>query len=1011
MFPDDAGEPFQRVVPVDSARPQLDVRDEAPTPDRLATAARHPFDVTAELPMRAVLWRDPDGGPAVLLVVVHHIAADEWSAGLLLRDLGVALAARRDGRAPSWSPPAVQYADYALWQRRLAGAGAEGQAAPDDEIAYWVDVLRGAPEELDIPADRPRPAAASHRGGTVPFSVPPALHDAVCRMARASGATVFMVLHAAVAALLTRLGAGTDLPIGIPVAGRCDEALDEVVGLFVNTVVLRTDTSGDPTFAELVGRVRATALAAFEHDDAPFERVVEAVAPARSLARHPLFQVMLVHHRLGERELELAGLRAEPLDVELGVAKVDLSVYLVEQPGGGIDGRLEYSADLFDAATAERLAARLASVLEQAVTCPQTPIGDIDVLVAGERARLAEAEGATRVDVPGEPLDRLLAGVAGAAPDAPAVVYGKRVVTYAELEASADRLARVLAARGAGPERVVAVAVPRSPELVVALLAVLKSGAAYLPLDLDYPAQRITSMLADASPLCVVTTGATRQGLPRGCNVPCVDVDGPPGEETGGPLTVSRAGAGRAAYVIYTSGSTGRPKGVVVEHTALVNFLLAMRERFLLERGDRVLAVTTVGFDIAALELYLPLLCGATVVLTDADSGRDPAALVDLVEGAGVTVVQATPTLWDALLTGRRPRLPGVRMLVGGEPLSGALARRMTGCGGDVTNLYGPTETTVWSSAADVGPGAGDPPIGGPIANTVLHVLDRRLRPVADGVVGELYIAGEGLARGYLGLPGVTAGRFVANPFGAPGTRLYRTGDLVRRRADGELAFVGRGDSQVKVRGFRIELGEVEAVLGTHPGVGEVRTVVRDDGGNRRLVAYVVPRPGRGPAPDELRAHAAAALPGYMVPAAVVHLDRLPLTPNGKLDRAALPPPDFAPVSSRPPTTGRERALAELFAATLGVEAVGADDGFFDLGGDSISSVRLVARAREAGIVITPRDVFEHQTVAALAANATAAGPAASDGGVVSKAPLVTMVDGELDDLASGLGLPAGSNP
>ncbi|MBW3614027.1 MAG: amino acid adenylation domain-containing protein [Actinobacteria bacterium] len=1008
VFPDEGGEPLQRVLLAEQARPTLEVRTvDGGLAAELAAAARQPFHLADEIPLRAWLFRPPSGDEEVLLVVVHHIAADEWSVGPLVRDLGTALVARCAGQPPPWAPLPVQYADYTLWQREVLGDGADAASPLSHQLEFWAETLRGGPEQLDLPVDRPRPPVASHRGATVRFCVPAALHERAQSLARRSGASVFMVVHAALAALLTRLGAGTDIPIGTPVAGRGDDVLDDLVGFFVNTVVLRTDTSGDPSFSELLSRVRRVDLAAFDHQDAPFEQVVEALTPARSLARHPLFQVMLVHHHGHRQGAQVGGLRAGPDEVDLGVAKVDLTLYVTEEPGaGGIEGHLEYSTDLFEPATAEALAQRLLRVLEAAVAEPDQPIGEIDVLLAGERARLQAERTPTATPVPEATLPELLAARASASPDATALVCGDDRLSYADLRARATRLARALAAQGAGPEQVVAVALPRSPELVVALLAVLESGAAYLPLDLDYPADRIAYMLRDADPLCLLTTAAVAERLPAGDGTPRLLIEELPAD---GPVESPlrcRASVGNAAYVIYTSGSTGRPKGVVVEHGSLVNFLLAMQDRFTLGAGDRLLAVTTVGFDIAGLELYLPLLAGATVVLAERAVALDPEALLALIARHGVTALQATPTLWQALVGEGRPALEEMQILVGGEALPAALAERMRACGGRVTNLYGPTETTIWSTAADVGADPGAPPIGEAIRNTTLHVLDARLRPVPVGVRGELYIGGAGLARGYLGRPGLTAERFVADPFDHPGSRMYRTGDLVRRRRDGALEYLGRADHQVKVRGFRIELGEIETVLGSHPGVTEGRVVVREDRpGHPQLVAYLVAEGDRRPAPEELRSHLSATLPDYMVPAAFVIVDALPLTPNGKLDRGALPPPDFAAGRGRAPRTERERLLAAVFAEVLGVPDASAEDSFFDLGGDSIASIRLVAAARHAGFAITPRDVFEHKTVEALALHAGVLGPTTT---VVdtpaSPPPLVSIGRDELDELGVGLG-------
>ncbi|MEQ7005673.1 amino acid adenylation domain-containing protein [Actinopolymorpha sp. B17G11] len=1095
VFVEADGHAYQRVLPEAEARALVQLRtvDDATSAgeslpdawtDRLREAARYAFDLAHELPIRAWLfWAGPD--TQVLLLLVHHIAADEWSARPLLRDLATAYEARSQRRPPGWSRLPVQYADYTLWQRRLLGF--EDGRAPagtigGDQLGYWTETLRDLPEELDLPTDRPRPAVASYRGARVPVDVPPALHAHIRAVARRHGVTSFMVLHAALAVLLTRLGAGTDVPIGTPVAGRPDAALDELVGFFVNTLVLRTDTSGDPTFAELMGRVRRCDVAAFDNQDVPFERVVDALNPVRSAARHPLFQVLLVHQQHAGGDLALPGVGSEPVPVDVGVAKVDLTLYLSERAGrGGVYGALEYSTDLFDEATARALVERLLRVLESVTARPDDPIGTSDLLLPAERTRLATAAAATTVRVPDATLPELLAGQARRTPAATAVTCGGVDLSYADLDARSSRLARVLASHGAGPERIVAVALPRGIDLVVGLLAVLKSGAAYLPLDPDLPGERIATMVADAAPVCVLTSTTSTVRLPdtmpirpllidqapldrvAGADIDAdeghidaddghadaddghADADGGHADADGGHADAGdrdgdpvRASGANAAYVIYTSGSTGKPKGVVVSHAALVNFLLSMRERFALDGSDRLLAVTTVGFDIAGLELYLPLLVGAAVVIAEPATVRDPAALWDLADRSGATVMQATPTLWRAFLAdrpeGRVPvvggpapesgAVPRLRILVGGEALPASLATELVKCGRRVTNLYGPTETTIWSTAADLTPvdnpgdnsvdSPGDtaaevlreaPAIGHPIWNTQAYVLDRGLREVPDGVTGELYLGGAGLARGYLHRPGLSAERFVANPFGPPGTRMYRTGDLVRRRADGALDYLGRTDDQVKVRGHRIELGEVESALAAHPGVGEARVVVREDRpGQRHLVGYVVPRRPGAVSLKDLRAGVAARLPDAMVPAAFVLLDALPLTAGGKLDRNALPAPDFGAIAERgsarrAATTDTERTLAAIFADVLGLAEVGADDGFFELGGDSITSIQVVSRARKAGLSLSARDVFEHRTVAALARHATPHQEV-----VASAPPAIALAPDELaefeDDLA-----------
>ena len=959
LFVEREGRPGQRILA--TAEFALDVRQvcEADVAGAIATEVRRGFDLAGEPPIRATLFQ-LGADEHVLLLVLHHIASDGWSLAPLGRDLSTAYAARHDGVPPGWTPLPVQYADYALWQRDVLGAEQDPTSPIVAQLEYWRRTLAGLPEELDLPTDRPRPAAASYTGGAVEFRLDQRLHDGLLELARAKQVSLFMVLQAALAALLTRLGAGTDIPIGTPVAGRTDDALDDLVGCFLNTLVLRTDTSGDPTFGELLSRVRQTNLDAYANADLPFERLVEVLNPARSLARHPLFQTMLVLQNTPNVSIDLPGLHVTRESDGAQVAKFDLLCDFTEREAG-IDGRLEFSADVFDAATAEMLVARLVRLLGAVVADPDRPIVTLDILSPGERDTVVRRWNDTARRVSARSVVELFEDRVAATPDHVAVSATGAELSYAELNARANRLAHHLIAHGAGPERYVALALPRTADLLVALLAVLKSGAAYLPLDPDYPAERIDYMLGDAAPVL------TLRELP--------DVAGHPDTDPAVGIAPDSP-----AYVIYTSGSTGRPKGVVIPHAALVNFLGSMAELFHLDATSRLLAVTTIAFDIAALEMYLPLLSGGTVVLAEKDVVTDPAALVALVADSGATIMQATPSLWQAVVSTHPEGLRGLRMLVGGEALPPALAGTMRELAADVTNLYGPTETTIWSTAARLDDRPGAPTIGRPIWNTQAYVLDGALQPVPPGLPGELYLAGSGLARGYHQRKGLTAERFVADPFGPPGARMYRTGDLSRWGADGNLEYLGRVDFQVKVRGHRIELGEIETALAGHPDITQAVVVVREDGpGTSHLVGYVL---GAAADPAALREHVAASLPEYMVPSAVVVLEAFPLTPNGKLDRKALPKPDWpgtATRSSRAPRTPTEELLCTLFADVLGVPVIDIDDDFFTLGGHSLLAIRLISRTRSVfGTELKLRHLFEAPTVARLAVVLGSAGAAVS---------------------------------
>ncbi|MFD9574668.1 amino acid adenylation domain-containing protein [Streptomyces sp. NPDC059982] len=985
VFPAVSGEPRQRILAPEDLPVALTVVEAGPNRERAGTreavlaAVRQPFDLSSDVPFRVTLFAD---GPHehVLVLVAHHIAADGWSLAPLARDLSAAYTARRRGSEPRWAPLPVQYADYTLWQRELLGDEKDPGSLLSRQSAYWREALADLPAELELPVDRSQPDDSGMPQNAVPVRVPAAVHRQLVTLAREHGATPFMVLHAALSALLHRLGAGSDIPVGTPVAGRTDDATDDLIGFFVSTLVLRTDLSGDPSFAELLERGKERCLAALAHQDMPFDLLVEDLAPARSAGRHPLFQIMLALQNNTRAELQLPGLDVEELPTPPLPAKFDLDFDLTERFDAagrptGVVGNLDFSPALFDSTTAGALADRFVRVLQAAVAEPHRNVRDLEILEEAERHRLlADASGAES-PLPAVALHELFETQAARTPDAVAVVYGDTEMTYRVLNARADRLAHSLRERGAGPERTVAVRMDRSAELIVVLLAVLKTGAAYLPLDPEHPDERIDFVLGDARPVLVVDAA-----WPTAGGQTAAPADGLPAVHPDHP-----------AYVMYTSGSTGRPKGVVVPHRGIVNWLRWMQAELPLTATDRVLLKTPFGFDVSVRELFWPLVMGAAVVVCEPGGHKDPSYLAETIRTRRVTLVHFVPPMLESFL--EEPDAPACtslrRVLCSGEALPAPLVARFHSLFGiPLHNLYGPTEASVEVSHWRCREESGETsiPIGRALWNTRLYVLDGALCPVPVGVAGELYIAGAGLARGYVGRPGLTAERFVACPFGGVGERMYRTGDVVRRRGDGALEFLGRLDDQVKVRGFRIELGEVEAVVAACPGVGRVAVVVREDRpGDKRLVAYVVPGAGASPGAgagvvdvEEVRDRVGRVLPEYMVPSAFVVVDALPLTLNGKLDRRALPAPDLeAQAPYRAPATPEEQMYCDVFAEVLGLPRVGVDENFFELGGHSLLAVSLVARLRERSLSVDVRTLFASPTAGRLAAKAAAGTEAA----------------------------------
>ncbi|MEO6502208.1 MAG: amino acid adenylation domain-containing protein [Jatrophihabitantaceae bacterium] len=983
IYPERDGLPFQQILPPEEARPVL-ARVSAGRDDLdelLRVAARNTFNLATDLPLRVTLFT-VDAGENVLFLLLHHIAADGWSLEPLLEDLAQAYTARLAGTAPAWAPLSVQYADYAIWQRELLGEPDDPDSVSGRQLAFWSQYLDGAPAELDLPTDRPRPHTTEFRGDLVSLTIEADPHARLAELARSSGSTLTMVLQAAVLGLLTRLGAGEDIPLGLPIAGRTDESTHALVGYFVNTLVTRTDTSGDPSFAELVRRVRIANLAAYEHQDLPFERLVEMLNPERSAARHPLAQVLVDTQPAVAVGFTLPGLTVRAQPVSDHPAKLDLSFSFEEQHGPdgsahGIQGAVTYSTDLFDRGSVELIAERLLRLLGAVLDQPGAPLSGIDILGDPER-RLLEEFNDTDADMPDCPtVAALFERQADRTPEALALVQGQTRWTYRELDERANQVAHLLRDLGAGPESMVGLCLARGPEFVAAVLGVWKSGAAYTPLEPGHPAERRAYMLADSGASILLTQAELASDLSVSDTVERVLVDSDPRLSTAAATRLALTTSGRdLAYAVYTSGSTGKPKCVLLEHRGVVSRLRDVVERFDLTAADINLQVISLGFEVPVREIFGPLSIGGAVALLPPQGERDPGIVMQTIrESRPTVVICAVHSLLEALLAYDvdPADFDSVRLVgTGGETLHPREAEEMMnrwGC--EVVNQYGPTETTMMACVHTVGEQdlAGRIPVGRPLPNTRIHVLDARLGAAPIGVPGEVYLAGTGVGRGYLGQPGLTASRFVANPYGKPGERMYRSGDLARWRADGNLEFVGRVDDQVKVRGFRIELGEIQTVLAEHPQVSVAAVIVREDRpGDRRLAAYVVPA-GTAPAPADLRDHLASQLPEHMIPTTFTTLDALPLRLNGKLNRDLLPAPDASSlISGRAPRSPQEDILCQLFAEVLGLDEVGIDDDFFGLGGHSLLAARLISRVRTTlGVEMAMRSLFEAPTVAGLA--------------------------------------------
>lgn len=939
--------------------------------DRLAEQeSRQPFDLASDPLIRTALLLLGEQEHRLMLTM-HHIVSDAWSIGILVREVAQLYDSFSSGEPSTLPPLPIQYADFAHWQRQwLQGEVLEKQ------LGYWKQQFAGSLPVLQLPFDRPRPPVQTYSGATKVFFLAEQSHQQIRTLVRREEVTMFMLLMAAFQTLLYRYSGQPDIAVGTFIANRKFAETEALIGLFANTLVMRTDLSGNPTFQELLGRVRQVALEALAHQDVPFEKLVEELQPKRDLSYSPLFQVAFMLQNAAKPELSVSGLTIEPLLSDSGTAKFDLTMTMAEEVEGRLTGAIEYNTDLFNDSTIARMLGHFQTLLEAAVADPQQRIADLPLLTKAEQDEMTTIWSGAQADYASERcVHQIFEAQAVKTPDAVAIEFAGQQLSYAELNRRANRLARHLRSLGVGGEQKVALLIERSAEMIVGMLAILKAGGVYVPLDPAYPHARIAYILENsrAQILLTQTTLAAPSSYDRAQTV-CIDADWPTIALWGADNLVCETSSANLAYAIYTSGSTGRPKGVQISHQSLVNFLTAMRRQPGLSADDVLLSVTTISFDIAALEIFLPLSVGARVILVSREIAANGGELIEQLRISRATVMQATPATWLMLLESGWEGSLQLRVLCGGEALTRELANKLTEKSACVWNLFGPTETTIWSTAAEMESESGPVVIGRPVDNTEIYILDACLHPVPFGVRGELYIAGDGLARGYQELPDLTAATFMPNPFsGKSGARMYRAGDTARFLEGGKLEYIGRIDNQVKIRGYRIEPGEIEAVVRQHRAVQAGVVLAQEDGGGeRKLIAYVVRDVGADATVNDLRGFLKERLPAYMIPSSIILLDAMPLTPNGKIDRRVLSAlgsvdPKLAEekIAPRIPI---EKAIADIWKQSLGVEPVSIRDSFFDIGGHSLLAMRVLSRLQETfGIELQLRELFESLSVAELA--------------------------------------------
>lgn len=998
IFPEKMGSPQQVILSHHEIQPFFHISyiDEAELKTELHSAVRYAFELEVEPAIQMKLF-DLGSNQYVFLLLLHHIVGDGWSLAPLLQDVARAYEARVSGFDYEFSPLEIQYVDYTLWQDQFLGSEVDEQSILYKQLEYWKNQLANLPDELALPTDYPRPLKSNSKGETISFQIDRELHENLLMFARQKNVSLFMVLQAGLATLLTRLGAGTDIPIGSPVAGRNDEGLADLVGLFINNVVLRTDTSGNPSFTELLERVRKINLEAYDNQDVPFERLVEVLKPSRSQSRHPLFQVMLILQNTPEANLVIPKVETNLSLLNAGVSKFDFSLELSEKYDQdrvpiGINGLLEYSTSLYKLETMNIFISRYLKVLAEAIAHPEQGINQIEILTTIEKEKMLKKRKQQSSNLVEHNLVSLFEKRVAQYPDNVAIVFNKEKLNYVELNRRANQLARYLIQNGVGPEDFIGIALPRSIEMILAILAVLKTGAAYVPIDPASPKERMKFIIEDSSPVMILTRSSLVTNIDHNQPSKMIEIDNSQFlNQIDKLIDINITDDDRVcplrpyhpAYIIYTSGSTGVPKGVIIPQQNVVRLFTATNQCFQFNSDDVWSLFHSFSFDFSVWEIWGALLFGGRLVIVPYTISRSPNDFLQLLVDERVTVLNQTPSAFYQLMQSDQENsqlgeyLALRYVIFGGEALD---LNRLKGWFDrhsenepKLINMYGITETTVHVTYQELTKDLihihANSLIGYGIEDLEIYVLDEYLNPVPSGVQGELYIGGQGLARGYLGRPVLTAERFVANPFSSPGSRMYRTGDLARWREDGSLDYLGRSDHQIKIRGFRIELGEIDAVLDQYPETKQVATVVhKDEQGNQRLISYIVPHKDSQINPLDIKAYISKKIPDYMVPSAFVQIDKMPLTTNGKLDIKALPNPDYTSlVTSRGPRTPQEELLCELFMEVLQLSNIGIDDNFFDLGGHSLLVVQLMSRIRTTfGIELGVGDLFEAPTVSSL---------------------------------------------